>query len=122
MNAFIGSEPFTPDNYKIFMHMTEFKHPADTYTFLDEHPDSINDGWFLPVLGSTDVNDWQDLPASYHNGAGSFAFADGHSEVHKWQDGSTLKPKAKQYRQGLPFAPAQPARDLAWVIEHMSPP
>ena len=27
---------------------------------------------------------WRDLPASYHNGCGSFSFADGHSEVHKW--------------------------------------
>jgi prepilin-type processing-associated H-X9-DG protein len=27
---------------------------------------------------------WRDLPASYHNGAGEFSFADGHSELHKW--------------------------------------
>jgi prepilin-type N-terminal cleavage/methylation domain-containing protein/prepilin-type processing-associated H-X9-DG protein len=122
MNAFVGSEPFTPDRYKIFLRMTDFNRPSDTYTLLDEHPDSINDGWFLPVLSSTDADDWQDLPASYHNGACNFAFADGHSETYKWQDASTLKPKAKEYRQGLPFTPPPPANDLAWVIQHMSPP
>jgi prepilin-type processing-associated H-X9-DG protein len=122
MNAFVGSEPFTPDTYKVFLRMTDFNHPADTYTFLDEHPDSINDGWFLPVLSPTDTDDWQDLPASFHNRAGNIAFADGHSETHLWEDGSTLKPITRQYRDGLPFAPPPPANDLAWVIQHMSPP
>jgi len=27
-----------------------------------------------------------DYPASYHNGAGGVAFADGHSEIHRWRD------------------------------------
>jgi len=122
LNAFVGSQPFTPDTHQIFLRMTDFKKPADTYTFLDEHPDSINDGWFLPVLSTTDTSDWQDLPASFHNGACNFAFADGHAQAHKWQDTSTLKLITDQYRQGLPFTPAPPARDLAWMIQHMSPP
>lgn len=122
LNAFVGSQPYTPDTYQIFLHMTDFKHPADTFTFLDEHPDSINDGWFLPVLSPTDTSDWQDLPASFHNRACNFAYADGHTEAHRWQDTSTLKPITDQYRQGIPFTPAPPAHDLAWVIQHMSPP
>jgi len=122
MNAFVGSQPFTPDSYKVFLHMTDFNRPADTFTLLDEHPDSINDGWFLPVLSPADTGDWQDLPGSFHNGAGNFAFADGHSETHKWQDASTMKPVTGEYREGLPFAPPEPANDLAWVIQHMSPP
>jgi prepilin-type N-terminal cleavage/methylation domain-containing protein/prepilin-type processing-associated H-X9-DG protein len=122
MNAFVGSEPFTPDTYKVIMKMTDFRSPADTYTILDEHPDSINDGWFLPVLSPEDKDDWQDLPGSFHNRAGNIAFADGHSETHLWEDGSTLKPITWQYRDGLPFGPSPPANDLAWVIQHMSPP
>ena len=122
MNAFVGSQPFTPDSYKVFLHMTDFTRPADTFTLLDEHPDSINDGWFLPVLSPTDTDNWEDLPASFHNGAGNFAYADGHSETHKWQDASTMKPITGEYREGLPLAAADPASDLAWVIAHMSPP
>ena len=33
-----------------------------------------------------------DFPASYHNGAGVLAFADGHAEIHKWLDART-RPK-----------------------------
>jgi prepilin-type N-terminal cleavage/methylation domain-containing protein/prepilin-type processing-associated H-X9-DG protein len=122
MNAFIGSEPFESDSYRVYLRMTDFKLPADTFTILDEHPDSINDGWFLPVLSPTDTDDWQDLPASYHDRACNIAFADGHSETHLWEDQSTLKPITKLYRDGLPIAPPLPANDLVWVIQHMSPP
>lgn len=55
--------------------------PTLTWVYLDEHPDSINDaGCFAP---NSDVN-IVDIPANYHNGASGFAFADGHSEIHKW--------------------------------------
>jgi prepilin-type N-terminal cleavage/methylation domain-containing protein/prepilin-type processing-associated H-X9-DG protein len=55
--------------------------PSETWVYCDEHPDSINDaGLFNPRS-----NGWIDEPATYHNGAAGFAFADGHSEVHKWR-------------------------------------
>ena len=57
--------------------------PAQTWVYVDEHPDSINDaGCFTPELERG--NPWVDVPAVYHNGAAGFAFADGHSEIHKW--------------------------------------
>ena len=33
-----------------------------------------------------------DVPATYHNGAGGIAFADGHSEIHKWTGGLAAAP------------------------------
>lgn len=57
--------------------------PSDTWIYMDEHPDSINDvGNFTyePF-----ARRWVDVPANYHNGAAGIAFADGHSEVHKWK-------------------------------------
>jgi prepilin-type N-terminal cleavage/methylation domain-containing protein/prepilin-type processing-associated H-X9-DG protein len=68
--------------YKHIKKTSEFLYPgpAETWVFLDEHPCSINDaGFFNPRISS-----WIDQPASYHNGAAGFAFADGHSEIHKW--------------------------------------
>ena len=56
--------------------------PVETFVFVDEHPDSINDGSFLPPQG---VAQFVDIPATYHNLACGFSFADGHSEIHKWQ-------------------------------------
>lgn len=59
--------------------------PAETWVYLDEHPDSINDaGFFNPHAWS-----WVDIPATYHNRAAGFAFADGHSEIHKWRGSMT---------------------------------
>jgi len=65
--------------------------PAETWVFLDEHPCSINDaGFFNPYVSS-----WVDQPANYHNGAAGLAFADGHSEIHKWV-ASLATPAAKR--------------------------
>ena len=64
--------------------------PSMAWVFVDEHPDSINDACFFVNPWLTGASDrWLDLPASYHNGACGFAFADGHSEIKKWQEGRT---------------------------------
>ena len=62
--------------------------PGNLFVFVDEFPDSINDGWIL-INPSTPTIWGNDMPASYHNGACGISFADGHSEIHKWQEGTT---------------------------------
>ena len=56
--------------------------PTDTWAFIDEHPDSINDPAFFPPTSATTI---EDVPATYHNLACGFAFCDGHTEIHKWR-------------------------------------
>jgi prepilin-type processing-associated H-X9-DG protein len=56
--------------------------PANTWVMADEHPDSINDGGLAVVMQTPEMVDY---PATYHNGAGGFSFADGHSEIKKWK-------------------------------------
>src|SRR6266436_9207799 len=65
----------------------QIKSPVNMFVFLDEREDSINDAWFA----SDPDTAWQiiDYPASYHNGAAGFSFADGHSEIKKWLDPRT---------------------------------
>jgi hypothetical protein len=59
--------------------------PANIFVFLDEHADSIDDGIFMVDPGYQPGEErWRNLPASYHNLAGAFSFADGHGEVHRW--------------------------------------
>ena len=73
--------------------------PANTFVILDEQADSINDGTFMLNPGYIPTGEyWRDLPASYHGGAGSFSFADGHSEIHKWlqENGQTVYPVLKK--------------------------
>jgi len=69
-----------------------------TWVLVDEHPDSINDAYFVVDMTETkglwpaSTVPWEDVPASYHNGACGFGFADGHAEIHKWIDSATKAP------------------------------
>jgi len=98
MNMFFGvNNPGVPSpaanflftDYRQFLKASAIPNPAQLFVTLDEHPDSINDG-FLQTDPHTDISQWHpshwnDLPATYHDGAGGFAFADGHSEIHKFK-------------------------------------
>lgn len=65
--------------------------PSDTWVYVDEHPDSMNDAGFFSPYQTLIV----DTPAAYHNGACGFAMADGHSEIHKWRRCMT-QPRVRQ--------------------------
>ena len=66
--------------------------PAMTWVTLDEQADSINDAFFTVNYFNPDATYWGDTPASYHNGACGFSFADGHAEIHKWKSPSSWVP------------------------------
>jgi prepilin-type N-terminal cleavage/methylation domain-containing protein/prepilin-type processing-associated H-X9-DG protein len=103
--------------YVQFFKLSSIPKPANIFVFLDEHPDSINDGYFL---NKAYYREWLDLPASYHNGAATFSFADGHSLMRRWQHAKTRKP-ALPDAAGLPlYIPASESADFNWVLEHMS--
>jgi prepilin-type N-terminal cleavage/methylation domain-containing protein/prepilin-type processing-associated H-X9-DG protein len=73
--------------YSQFLKQTQCPRPAKTWLFLDEHPDSINDGYFI---NNPTATAWQDVPASYHGGACGFSYADGHSEIRKWKSAASI--------------------------------
>src|SRR5262249_20803602 len=78
--------------WKVFFKLSDITVPSPTkaMVLLDEREDSINDGYFVVNMDGFPDNprNWQlvDYPASYHNRAAGIAFADGHSEIHKWLD------------------------------------
>jgi prepilin-type N-terminal cleavage/methylation domain-containing protein/prepilin-type processing-associated H-X9-DG protein len=117
-------------SYRQFFKMSQIPRPTEIFVFLDEHPDSIDDGYFLNVdtpppgrLGSYVLDHWTDLPASYHNRSAAFSFADGHAALHRWLKSTTIRPPVA-YAANLPIPiPATPAgenADFDWVMEHMS--
>lgn len=111
-----GSNVNNPD-YTQFFRLSAVPRPANIFVFLDEHPDSIDDGYFLNRVYE---HRWHDLPASYHNGAGTFSFADGHSEMHQWHFAST-KPLTRPGAAGLPIEiPKEELGDFYWLISRMS--
>jgi prepilin-type N-terminal cleavage/methylation domain-containing protein len=82
-----GGKPFTDGALKISDLNTPG--PVNIYVILDEQADSMSavngDATYAFDAGCAPLSEyWRDLPASYHNGCGSFSFADGHSEIHKW--------------------------------------
>jgi len=97
--------------------------PAMTWVLVDEHPDSINDGFFCVVMTgypNPAQTTLPDVPASYHNGACGFAFADGHSEIHRWLDQRT-KPPVKRadgwFTSTAPYSSQSNNRDILWIWE-----
>ena len=54
--------------------------PTDCFTFVDENPLSLNDGYLL-IAGGTGTGD---RPAVNHGQSSSMAFADGHATLKKW--------------------------------------
>jgi len=104
-------------NYVQFFSLSSIPRPAQIFVFVDEHPDSINDGYFVNRYYS---GEWSDLPGSYHNGGANFSFADGHSEPHRWRQPTTRPPSRPDVAM-LPISvPKSEREDLNWVLERMS--
>ena len=101
-------------SYRQYIKQTDVLRPVMTWVTLDEHPDSINDGFFI---NGPDVTMWSDLPASYHNGACGFSFADGHAEVHKWRSRTSIYPVRFQEIGGTLGFDAAGRLDWAWYKE-----
>jgi prepilin-type N-terminal cleavage/methylation domain-containing protein/prepilin-type processing-associated H-X9-DG protein len=79
--------------YKLNFKMSDLANPgpAQTWVFIDERENSINDGWFaVDVYNQLDAATWVDLPAIRHNRGAVLSYADGHSELKKWRDGRTI--------------------------------
>ncbi len=105
-----------PD-YVQFFRLSAIPRPANIFVFLDEHPDSINDGYFL---NKAEYHEWVDLPASYHNGAATFSFADGHSQLRRWEHARTKKPPQPDAANLPLYVPSSETTDFNWVVSHMS--
>jgi len=95
--TYAGKNQFNTD-WPQYLKLASIPQTATIFVFLDEHPDSINDGYFDDGGQSSpdDPTPWNnpgsDTPASFHNGACGFSFSDGHSEIHKWLNRGTVCP------------------------------
>lgn len=124
MNAYVGGSS-TDGNmlnngfntYRIFKKTSDMVQPSasDLWVFLDEHADSINDGFFFVAM--TQTANWYDLPANYHGSSCAFSFADGHSETKKWTDPAiATRPVNRQSLTGFAPTPVQDGgTDLKWL-------
>lgn len=106
---------FPGETYMLFKKQTDIKWPANTWVFIDEHPDSINDALFQVDMKSGD-NKWSDWPGNLHCGGGALSFADGHAEVKTWTDPAIKNRPVTKSSKPTVFATA-PYTDLNWLQE-----
>jgi len=116
----------TSPRFKVFMKAADYhvSSPTKVHVFVDEHPDSINNGAFgvwMSDLGNPARAYIFDYPASYHNGACGFSFADGHAEIKRWLDARTKA--AVKNNNWLTLGVDSPNNaDMLWLTEHTSAP
>ena len=114
MNAMVGNpgeltNRFNP-LYVQFYKNAEVPNPSAVFVFLDEHCDTLNDGFFVNRL---EDYSWGNVPGSYHNGAVNLSFVDGHLESHRWIVPDTVRaPHQGAARGGFP---AVPPTDFDWL-------
>ena len=94
--------------------------PAKLWLFAEEAEADYNLVEFLVSMRRqpTVMRSW---PGTHHNFAGMLAFADGHSEVHKWHDPRTGKVKL-DWNQIASIQGGPDNADIAWLQERTSAP
>ena len=142
MNMYFGQDlvGFTTNINTIYPEYVQFtrgagiRRASDLYVIMDEHGDSINDGFLQePAAQSAsewttvDSNgSWDDIPATYHDGGCGFAFADGHAEIHVFKSSvCTILPVTFQSHPTPPPFTSDPVAgwmDALWVGSRSSIP
>lgn len=114
--------------FQTFKKDTDMIHPgpADVWVFIDENPNSINDGSFIcePPDQDNSSDQWIDFPASYDARGCGISFADGHAQVRAWSDATilyecvppTIQPGNPSF---VRLSPSQnPPTDLSWLQQY----
>ncbi len=135
MSQAVGTDPYAPSNGKlavngpwldnnhsntrsgkwaVFGKLSDFDRtgPSQIWILLDEDDRSLNDAGFAVGM---QTSEWIDWPGAYHNKACGFAFADAHSEIHKWVDPRTIIKGTSASRLAVPNS-----QDWLWISQHTS--
>ena len=101
MNWYMNMWPDPTDFWYPFdwHRLGEIRHPgpAQALVFVDEHENTLALGLFALnhpnyYVFSGTVWTWLSSPATRHGNSGTVSFADGHAELWRWKEPTTLKP------------------------------
>jgi prepilin-type N-terminal cleavage/methylation domain-containing protein len=103
------------NGYLVYSKLSSFTQPgpAKTWVFIEESPYTIDDAFF--EVDPTTPKTWYSCPAVLHGNASVLAWADGHTDAHRWTDNNMINVK------GVGAATAS-GGDLAWFIEASTAP
>ncbi len=95
--------------------------PSDCWVLMDENPNSDDDATFYVNPADATGNgtgSFTELPGALHANACGMVLADGHSEVHLWENGQTtpaFDPNRTSYLQAVGVTADS---DLVWLAQH----
>ena len=93
--------------------------PSKLWVLVDEDAWGLNDAAFaFGMQEPNGVPQWFDFPGTYHNGGCGFAFADGHSESHRWL--STQSKSGNTHSNGRTITTALDHQDWLWMQQRTS--
>lgn len=119
--------------WRTYAKLGQIVNPVQSFVFIDEHPDGVNDAAFATQSKFAWPGDLPgnekiiDVPASYHNGACGFSFSDGHSIIHKWI-GSNIKipptytGKLLTPTGSLVYPAGNAGQDVRWLAQNATVP
>jgi prepilin-type processing-associated H-X9-DG protein/prepilin-type N-terminal cleavage/methylation domain-containing protein len=108
--------------YRVYYRMSDLvtPGPANTFVFVEEPMDRINDGFFVTDMLTypNTTEDICDYPAQYHNGGANFSFADGHAQVKHWTTPLLLAAPVPNATQKYPTTLTAFNPDVYWLMDH----
>jgi prepilin-type processing-associated H-X9-DG protein/prepilin-type N-terminal cleavage/methylation domain-containing protein len=125
MNEWIGNQmpnhyPSTYNTPVRIMRTRDSVRSEDFFVFIEEHEDGINDGQFRITQSqdgrfSSASDSLISIPASRHNNGATISFADGHVELHRWEDARTIYPvtRTPALQKSVPNS-----KDADWFKRH----
>jgi prepilin-type processing-associated H-X9-DG protein len=112
----------TPGECRVYYKMADFvtPGPSETFVFVDEPSDRINDGFFVTQMETypTSTDTICDFPAQYHAGGAGFSFVDGHALVKVWKTALLLAVPQTDVILSYPTAVSGFNKDVSWLQEH----
>src|SRR5438477_1670604 len=101
--------------FQIATNSSQVRQPDQTFVFIEEHPDSINDGMlFVDMVSAGPSANIIDFPAPYHYLGANLSFADGSVQYHQWLDPRTTPPV--RYNSALVlYIESANNPDVAWL-------
>ncbi len=95
--------------------MGDLHHPSQSWVFINEDPDSIDDGiMYVDPRAVNGNGSLPEIPSTYLGGGCGISFADGHAEVHNW---ATTAFNHKISYKPYPGATLTGNADLAWLAQ-----
>ena len=120
MNSWIGDGASgwlfnSPGVIQVIANRSQVRQPDQTFVFIEEHPDSINDGMlYVDMVSTGPATRIIDYPAAYHYLGANLSFADGSVRYRQWVDPRTTPPP--HYNNSLSLNVSSPRNlDVAWL-------